>query len=83
MPTQNIADLIATYGVAGVAALSITGNIILARLIKRLYEDRQVREQQQNEKMLVVLEKRIETDVKHEQAFRNMTKAFDRLADRM
>ncbi len=80
MGTTDAAKLLTEYGLAGVLALSITANIILARLVKKLFDDRQVREQKQNEKMLVAMEKRVETDVKHEQAFRAMTKALDRLA---
>lgn len=55
----------------------------LGRLVIRLYDDRVEREKERNKEMLELLEKKIERDVKHEQAFNNMAKAFDRVADKL
>jgi len=81
--TQALAELLLAYGVWGVLSVSISGNIYLVRRLLKDLDDRQVREQQQLEKILGIFESKVETDVKHEMALQGITKAFDRLSDKL
>lgn len=55
----------------------------LVKYILKLIDDRDKRAEEQNQQMLAMLEKKIETDIKHEQAFNNLAKTVERLADRL
>lgn len=70
-------------GAWAVVSVLIVAIGILAKYTMKLIEDRDKRERDRNKQMLELLEKRIEADVKHEQAFTNMAKAFERVADKL
>lgn len=67
---------------AVVAVLAVVVGL-LTKYIAKLVDERDQREQARNAELLEILEKRIETDVKHEQAFNHMVKTFERVMDRL
>lgn len=69
----KIAELLASYGGWGVAALSIVGNVILLRYIKKQHESRLKEKTVSNERSLSMLEKRVEVDHKHAEGYARLT----------
>jgi len=93
VPTE-IAEVLMKYGVAGVAALSIAGNVFLIRHILKSHKEQLKEKNEQNEKrlkekseqneiMLGMLEKRVETDTKHVQAFRSLKIVIEKLIEKL
>lgn len=83
MTAVDLARLLENGGPWGVIALLLVSFGFLVKYVLKLIDDRDKRERERNTQMLELLERRIETDVRHEQAFNNMAKAFERVADRL
>lgn len=83
MGAVEIADLLKDGGPWGFSALLLAIIGFLVRHILKLVDERDSRQSEYNQKMLELLEKKIETDIKHEQAFRELTKVVEKLTDRM
>jgi len=79
MGAAEIKELLQLYGGWGVAALSIMANIIFVRYIKRQHEERLKEKGEQNEVMLELIEKRVETDANHTLAFRSLKSVIEKL----
>jgi hypothetical protein len=75
-PTQ-LTTTLQSAGGWGLSAVLMLAILFLVRYVQRLVEDRNNREKEQNQKLLDLLEKRIETDVKHEQAFNNLARSVE------
>jgi len=83
MNPQEVSNVLQTTGGWGLAALLMTAILFLVRYIMKLVDDRNNREKEQNQKLLEMMEKRIETDIKHEMAFNNLSRTIDTLVSRM
>ena len=83
MTLTDLASVLESGGPWGIIAVLILSIGFLVRYIGKLVDDRDKRECERNAQLLKLLEDRIEADVKHEQAFKNMAKAFERVADKL
>jgi len=83
MGATEIAKLLFEYKLLGIIGVLMAANLAQAKWIKSLYEKKDKESKEKNDTMLTVMERRVETDVKHTQAYENMTKSFDRLSDRL
>ncbi len=69
----QIVELLTSYGGWGVAALSIAGNVLLLRYIKKQHAERLKEKSVDNERALSQLEKRVEVDHKHAIGYEKLT----------
>lgn len=82
MTVSTLTALLKSGGPWAIIAVLLIAIAFLVRYVIKVVEDRDKRERERNEELLKLLEKKIETDVKHEAAFNCMAKAFDRVADK-
>lgn len=78
-----MANILQTYGGWGVTAILMATVWVLARHIKRTHDERLRDQRAHNEEMLRVVEKRVETDLKHAEAFRSLREIVAKLIDRL
>lgn len=83
MSLTEITSVLKSGGPWAIIAILLLAVVFLVKYTIRLVDERDAREQKRNAELLALLEKRIEADVKHEQAFRNMARAFERMADKL
>lgn len=80
---MDVTTALKVGGPWGVIAVLIIAIGFLVKYLMKMVEDRDQRERERNAQLLKLLEDRIEADIKHEQAFKNMAKAFERVADKL
>lgn len=68
----KIAELLASYGGWGVAALSIVANVVLFRLLLKKYDSNEKSAKLRNEQAFAMLEKRVEVDHRHAQGYEKL-----------
>ena len=79
----EIAKLLQLYGGRGISTLLMSTIWYLYRANDRMRLSKEDDLKDQNEKLLELIEQRIGTDLKHEQAFSNLTKIINVLVDRL
>lgn len=80
---SSITELLQVYGSWGLCAILFVVIFFLARYIKSMNEQRLEASQKYNEKLLNLLERRVESDVKHAQAFKNLRVVVERLISKI
>lgn len=83
MTVVEIATVLKDGSPWGIIAILLFVLGFLVKHILKLNEDRSKLEREHNERMLDLIEKHLAIDIKHEQAFNNMAKAFERVMDRL
>lgn len=83
MSTTELSSLLQSAGGWGLSAILMGLTAFLMRHIVKLNDDRDKRSTEQNDQMFAMLEKKIETDIKHEQAFNNLARTIEKLTDRL
>jgi len=79
----SIADLLQQYGGWGLSALDTVVIIWLAKHIMKLNAERLQDQKGVNEEMLRVVEKRIEADLTHANAFKSLKAVVEKLIEKM
>jgi len=79
----SLANILQTYGGWGVSGVLMATVWVLARHIHKVNEERLGDQRKHNEEMLHVVEKRVETDLKHAEAFKSLREIIARLIDRL
>lgn len=80
---SSLADILQTYGGWGVSAVLMATVWVLARHIKKMNEERLQDQKSHNEEMLHIVERRVETDLKHADAFKSLREIIAKLIDRI
>lgn len=80
---KSLADVLQTYGGWGVSAILMVTVGFMARHIQHLNSERLEDQKAYNEEMLQLVEKRVETDLKHAAAFRSLREVIGKLVDRL
>jgi hypothetical protein len=80
---HTIADVLQTYGGWGVSTVMMITVWIMARHIMKMNKERLDDHKAYNEEMLSIVEKRVETDLKHAEAFRSLREVVSRLVDKL
>jgi hypothetical protein len=79
----GIAKLLASYGGWGLSAVLMAVVGILARHIVKQNESRLQDQKECNEIMLELVEKRVETDLKHSAAFKGLKGVVEKLIEKL
>ena len=69
----DIADLLQQYGGWGLSTLCMTAILVLVRYIRAQHESRLKDQDERNEKLMILMEGRVEADIKYEQALISLT----------
>lgn len=80
---QSIAGLLQLYGAWGVSAVLMVVVWFMAKHITKLNSERLLDQKTSNEEMLQLVEKRVETDLKHAEAFRSLKDIVSKLIEKM
>ena len=83
MGAKTIADLLQLYGGWGLSAVLMATVGALARHIMRLNAERLQDQKEVNEETLQIVEKRIEADLKHAEAFRSLKEVVSKLIEKL
>lgn len=80
---NNVADVLQTYGGWGISAILMITVWTMARHITRLNTGRLNDQKKFNEEMLHIAENRIETDLKHAEAFKSLREVILKLIEKL
>lgn len=80
---KGIAELLQLYGGWGVSAVLIVALWAMAKHIGRMNSERLADQRKSNEEMLQLMEKRIEADLRHADAFKSLREIVSKLIERM
>ena len=83
MSATELSTLLQSAGGWGLSAILMVVIVFLVKHILKLSDDKDRRATEQNQQMLSMIEKKIETDIKHEQAFNNLAEMIEKLTDRL
>ena len=83
MGAKTIADLLQLYGGWGLSAVLMATVGALARHIMKLNAERLQDQKEVNEETLQIVEKRIEADLKHAEAFRSLKEVVSKLIEKL
>ena len=80
---KSIADLLQFYGGWGLSAVLMVVVWFMAKHITKLNSERLLDQKATNEEMLQLMEKRVEADLKHADAFRSLKDIVVKLIEKM
>ena len=80
---NGITGLMREDAILGFCVILMSVAAILYRKLTTLYKQRDEQKDEINSKLFELMEKRIESDIKHEQAFKNLREMIERLVDRL
>lgn len=83
MSAAELKDLLQNGGPWGIVSLLLIVIGFLVRHILKMYEDKDTRQKEENERTFGMLEKKIDGENKHTQAFHELTRTVEKLIDKM